>query len=437
MATESTLSEYLSSQEELVKEAALALPHQFSKCTYSLGYLRFEILQGPPFLVINLPKDRLRISVLHVQRLEEYALLVLSLAIPIMNKLNFSIAHSCALHPKLEEENANNQYGQNFKGIFCRCGRSYDPKSERETMIQCLACEDWFHESCCNLRERPSSRENSPEVQPVQPMVDHSTGNELGEDAASDTSTSGLPPPLISGDEYESFVCGACVSRNPTLMKWAGTPGAIMVVRDTPADRWRRLEVSSQTGEEVVQVDDDPQDVSMLGTKRPSSPSALDEPKAKRPKNVRDGEPVSSFTCLAPAQDPLAQKIMSASNKWEPETSLGTGDIFFTLGFRDRWCHCDSCLPHLKANPYLLEDEETYEPPEDPDSGLSLEELGMRALARLPRDKAIDGIHAFNEMRNNLVSFLRPFAQEGKVVNESDVREFFASLTQGAKKAPE
>ena len=88
MATESTLSEYLSSQEELVKEAALALPHQFSKCTYSLGYLRFEILQGPPFLVINLPKDRLRISVLHVQRLEEYALLVLSLAIPIMNKLN-------------------------------------------------------------------------------------------------------------------------------------------------------------------------------------------------------------------------------------------------------------------------------------------------------------------------------------------------------------
>ena len=67
-----------------------------------------------------------------------------------------------------------------------------------------------------------------------------------------------------------------------------------------------------------------------------------------------------------------------------------------------------------------MEDEETYEPPEDPDSGiitiplilrflrplpnvsvvgLSLEELGMRALERLPRDRAIDGIHAFNGMR--------------------------------------
>ena len=31
--------------------------------------------------------------------------------------------------------------------------------------------------------------------------------------------------------------------------------------------------------------------------------------------------------------------------------------------------------------------------------GLSLEELGIRALERLPRDKAINGIHAFNELR--------------------------------------
>ena len=32
-------------------------------------------------------------------------------------------------------------------------------------------------------------------------------------------------------------------------------------------------------------------------------------------------------------------------------------------------------------------------------TGISLEELGLRALERIPRDRAIDGIHAFNEMR--------------------------------------
>jgi hypothetical protein len=75
------------------------------------------------------------------------------------------------------------------------------------------------------------------------------------------------------------------------------------------------------------------------------------------------------------------------------------------------------CFPSLELSPFLLKEEETYEPPKDPDCGeylvtfhlnrnisfiflgLSLEELGMRALERLPRDRAIDGIHAFNAMR--------------------------------------
>jgi hypothetical protein len=35
-----TLRELLASQDELVREAALALPHSFSQCTHSLGYIR-------------------------------------------------------------------------------------------------------------------------------------------------------------------------------------------------------------------------------------------------------------------------------------------------------------------------------------------------------------------------------------------------------------
>jgi hypothetical protein len=47
----------------------------------------------------------------------------------------------------------------------------------------------------------------------------------------------------------------------------------------------------------------------------------------------------------------------------------------------------------------LEEEEETHEPPEDPDAGLSLEELGMRALEKLPKEQAINGIMAFQRMR--------------------------------------
>jgi len=49
----------------------------------------------------------------------------------------------------------------------------------------------------------------------------------------------------------------------------------------------------------------------------------------------------------------------------------------------------------------------------------------MRALSRLPRERALDGIRAFNAMRDGLMDYLRPFAMEGRVVQDTDVRAFF------------
>ncbi|KAF5276696.1 hypothetical protein FQA39_LY06500 [Lamprigera yunnana] len=34
--------------------------------------------------------------------------------------------------------------------VYCLCGRTYDPNA---FMIQCDACKDWFHGSCCNFQE--------------------------------------------------------------------------------------------------------------------------------------------------------------------------------------------------------------------------------------------------------------------------------------------
>ncbi|KAG6865452.1 hypothetical protein C0991_002375 [Blastosporella zonata] len=339
-----TLADYVASQDELLQEAALALPHEFSKCTYTLG--------------------------------------------PI---------------------------------------RPYDASTEQETMIQCLMCEDWFHESCCNLREKPHSKRPSPE-----PLPEHTgTSEERHDDDARSEGSSDLPPGLIPGTEYESFICGPCASRNKTLVRWAGTPGITMVVRDAPTESWRRLiEEEPHTAVDPLDIVYDAVDLA-LGTKRPLSPSNLGAREAKR---LRVSPVPSSATlCLAPDSNPIAQKIYEQLDA-PASASLGAGDLFLSENFRDGWCRCASCLPSLEASPCLLKEEETYEPPEDPDSGLSLEELGMRALGRLPRDKAIDGIHAFNGMRDNLVKYLRPFAQEGKVVSETDVREFFASLTEAGKK---
>lgn len=305
-------------------------------------------------------------------------------------------------------------------------------------MIQCLACEvgeesikhfqiermnitvqDWFHESCLNLRERPPSREPSPAAEaPLTNQAPEGTnGTEDNDDAASEASSSGLPPPRIQGADYESFVCGSCVSGIHTLKRYAGTPGVLMVVRDDPSAPWRVIgDASVALVENLVDVSDEAGATS-AGTKRPRSSSTTDtnSPEAKRAR-ASPNPATSSVPCLAPSLNITADAIFTSREK--NGLSLGAGDVFLTEGWRDRWCHCVSvsltipfvvtcclnirlrkCHPSLESKPFLLHEEETYEPPEDPDSGLSLEELGMRALQRLPRDRAIDGIHAFNNMR--------------------------------------
>jgi E3 ubiquitin-protein ligase UBR7 len=49
----------------------------------------------------------------------------------------------------------------------------------------------------------------------------------------------------------------------------------------------------------------------------------------------------------------------------------------------------------------------------------------MQALSRLPRAQAIDGVHAFNNMRDELMAYLRPFAEGGQIVQAKDVMQFF------------
>ncbi|KAJ6551345.1 hypothetical protein B0H19DRAFT_995879 [Mycena capillaripes] len=438
-----TLAAYVASQDELVKEAGLALPHQFSQCTYALGPVRQAV-----YLCLTCPEARGLCSACSIACHTDHQ------QIELFPKRNFrcdcptaAIAHLCTLHTENEPVNASNQYGQNFQAAFCRCGRPYDAKTERETMIQCLSCEDWFHESCCMLRTRPEPRPPTPEPDhalpepqaeeaaksnPNQPPADaagEAEAETAADDGASDASSSGLPPPLITSEDYDAFVCRACVRAIPTLRRVVGTPGALTVVRADVASPWTRLG-DEAAGEDVPVVIADA-DAASIGVKRPSSPPVEGEPAAKRARTESSSESTSAKpkACLAPPAEPLVQgAFASAELDWD--VALCTGDVFLTENFRARWCRCDDCLPSLEAHPYLLEEEETYEPPEDPDSGLSLEELGMRALERLPRDRAIDGILAFNAMRDNLRAYLRPFAEEGKVVDETDVQTFFEQLNK-------
>ncbi|KAI5829233.1 hypothetical protein K523DRAFT_338091 [Schizophyllum commune Tattone D] len=493
-----SLEEYMRVQQDLVREASLALPHSFSQCTYSLGYIR-----QPVYLCQTCPEAKGVCASCSIACHADHE------QIELFPKRHFrcdcpttSIAHSCTLHRRPELENEENQYGQNFQGLFCRCHRTYDAATEREAMIQCLACEDWFHESCCNLRERPPPRGSTPPPEPtaqslpssVTSLTTPSTSADTAAsntsaattaptpstdpasslapssappttegDAASDTSDNDLPPALITPDHYEAFVCGACVQRIEVLKRYAGSAEAVMVGRGNLVGRGAGQQWVKIDGEDAdVDIEGKDADVATDGRidegqpatgekRRLDEEEAAQEPKRRRVSEQPEGE---VFTAQTPGGDspaPRGPAKGTSSSASGPETSaagprtdtagkileavargdysLGTGDVFLTReDFRERWCRCEDCLPLFLANKFLLEDEETWEPPEDEDSGRSLEELGLRALNNLPRDRAIDGIMHFNALKDHLVGYLRPFAQEGKVVGETDVRSFFAEL---------
>lgn len=105
-------------------------------------------------------------------------------------------------------------------------------------------------------------------------------------------------------------------------------------------------------------------------------------------------------------------------------------DDHFTLpsaGWRDEICGCKECrdLYYVKDLVFLKEPEELYEPPLDDEANESLEDITLRKLNSMPRDKAIEAVNAYNKIKEDLQNFLQQAAKKGKVITPEDVHEFF------------
>lgn len=54
--------------------------------------------------------------------------------------------------------------------------------------------------------------------------------------------------------------------------------------------------------------------------------------------------------------------------------------------------------------------------------------MGERVLSTMDRVKAIEGVMAYNHMKEKVREFLKPFAEGGGVVGAEDVRAYFEKL---------
>lgn len=372
-----------------------------------------------------------------------------------------------------EEPDANNKYNQNFKNRFCGCECDYDPFQQKGTMFQCLGLgtaetggcgEDWFHPGCLvgmgpkwyETMERAAKaktsgttsidtkgelgtiKEDTEAENGAPPEGKSQENDETAVEEDDDEDEPPMPPGFPSEESFEGFLCYKCVESNPWIKHYAGTSGFLPPLfldgtknGSLPVDDANTMregegvkdEESTETKKRKANDDDSTE---RSGAKRVKSEdvSSRDQPVAAA--DIHDSPSGSAAT--------LPCKVPNLTNPPSSEPF----SLFFMEDFRDKLCRCSTCFPRLNNHPQLLEEEEVYEPPMSDAGGSehggsthgsgSLLERGESALRNVDRVRAIEGVMAYQHLKERLKPFFQQFAESGQAVGAEDIKEYFAKL---------
>ncbi|KAL9111779.1 MAG: hypothetical protein Q9227_003838 [Pyrenula ochraceoflavens] len=483
-----TATDYINAQERLEADAREALPYSFKTCTYPLGSIRQSVFAC---LTCNPPPASPAQSFTpagvcyscSISCHGEHTL------VELFAKRNFTCdcgttrfinQARCTLRadPATEERGVHsqeaaksNRYNQNFQGKFCGCGEEYDPHTEKGTMFQCLGLgtvetggcgEDWWHPECVvglprdwakNAKsDRISENHNLSES---TNLVQRNEGD--GDDDQSEREDEPpMPPGFPQEDDFDTFICYKCVESNAWIKAYAGTEGFLPPVlknsdreatNNTHDPRPELLESGNKiqestadqtatkngklTAEEPQPVESDTTQL-ITGQKRKASPSADERPSSPS-KRVKEDTPGENADSLPPKHASL------------PSPPTGPVSVFCTSTFRTSLCHCPACFPHLLPHPQVLEEEDTYSPPlsrssspgPNSEGSRSLYDRGEAALNTIDRVRAIEGVMAYNHLKDKVKEFLKPYAESGVAVGAEDVKKYFEGLreAEGSKAA--
>lgn len=365
--------------------------------------------------------------------------------------------HSEASEPK-------NRYNHNFRNRFCGCGCDYDAYKEKGTMFQCLGLgsaddggcgEDWWHPGCIaglgpdwyeNMSDKGTSKKSKQRSEgPLEPIaeVPESSVAESSNNTQSDKKDDApkpdpvaeeeeepeeedppLPPGFPDEDDFEGFICYKCVDTNPWIKRYAGTSGFLAPVFKRSAAPSPETEVAAKSTDLLTPS-------SSESRKRKSeddeSSNCSSSKRVKGDEGARLEKESNNDDKLTP---------QSCKVKALPEARDGQMSLFFKSEFRDHLCRCSDCFPQLSKHPQLLEEEETYEPPvsEDGDGGGStvgsgsIYDRGESALKNVDRVRAIEGVMAYNHLKEKLTPFFQKFAESGQAISAEDIKEHFAKI---------
>ncbi|KAK8903744.1 hypothetical protein ACHAPF_009597 [Botrytis cinerea] len=482
-----TAAEFISTQLKLEAEAREALPYSIDTCTKPLGSLRqilFACLTcNPAPSNVSDPYNPAGVCYsCSIQCHGEHNL------VELFSKRNFTCdcgttrfpaTSPCSLRINSETNtNGNvhseppelkNKYNHNFRNRFCGCGCDYDAYKEKGTMFQCLGLssadeggcgEDWWHPGCItgigpnwyegmsNQDSPKKSQQNNEgtldsitevaEPSAVEPIRDETNekSNEVEapkseaavdqeEDEEEEEEDPPLPPGFPAEDDFEGFICYKCVNAVPWIKKYASAPGFLPPVFKRSAAPSPENEIPSKSTNILAPSISE-------SRKRKSEDDEIST--CSTSKRIKSEESERSTNKGFSSDDD--SKPTSCKLKALPKALDGQISLFFTSDFRDHLCHCSDCYPELAKHPQLLEEEETYEPPvsEDGDEGGStvgsgsIYDRGESALKNVDRVRAIEGVMAYNHLKDKLKPFFQKFAESGQAISADDIKEHFAKI---------
>ncbi|CAN8105849.1 unnamed protein product [Discula destructiva] len=476
-----TAADIIRDQMQLEADAREALPYSIEHCTKELGPLRQSVFScltcNPPPASSSDPYNGAGICyACSVSCHGEHQL------VEIFTKRNFTCdcgttrlptTSPCTLRLNMatqsrgvhsEEPNAGNKYNQNFRNRFCACECDYDPFQQKGTMFQCLGLgthdtggcgEDWYHPGCImGLGPDWYDKVEGKKTQKIEAMeggvlpaisedaeVSGSTAENAptnGTEEAGEDNDQPNPPGFPNDDDFDTFLCYKCVDGNSWIKRYAGTPGFLPPVHHKTEDNVEQQPLVNDAAADLTskkrKAEDDEAEDSQESKRLKSDTNAADNTLDVATTEVKPEDSVSIVE-ETPTEEAKPDDTCKYDNL--PAAPKGTFSIFCIESFRDRFCRCAKCYPYLSTHAQLLEEEDIYEPPvseEGSENGGSthgsgsLYERGESALKNVDRVRAIEGVMAYNKLKNDLQPFFQQFAESGKAISAEDIKEYFAKL---------
>ena len=344
----------------------------------------------------------------------------------------------------MEEARQGNRYNQNFEGKFCGCEDEYDPQTEKGTMFQCLGLgtvedggcgEDWWHPECLIdlprvKHEAKSESKVNGQLEAVKEESEHNTEQTNTTGTVEEHSHDGVPAPdgFPDEEEFDHLICYKCINAFPWIKQYAGSRGFLTA--------GKMEQTIGHRGNMTTEVVSDSSD----SRKRKAEDDLEDSQESKRAKS--DTGPAEEQS--APQSD---SGVTPKHATLPPAPKSNYTTLFLKEDFRDHLCRCQDCFPLLAKHKQLLEEEESYEPPVSESDGAgdddedgnrstaarsvnsgSLLERGEAALSSMDRVRAIEGVMAYNHVKDKVKAFLQPFAESGQPVGAEDIKTYFAKL---------